>query len=106
MIGKCIQYGDKERPIVGVMKDYHHKSLSHAIEPMIFKNEMGGCIYFSTKFGVNNEAEVGDLVANIQTAWKRIYLANPFNFFVLVRKFFRYNNHSSAFTPAGPPKKQ
>ena len=76
-IGKKVQYWDEQKNIVGVIKDYHHRSLRHRFEPMIIKNDVTGTRYYSIKF--SSENKVDHLIANIEKTWKHIYPDNPFH---------------------------
>ncbi len=82
-IGKRVQYWDKETAIVGVVKDYHHKSLRNAIEPMMLRNNKGSHIYYSLKFSSDNRATTDQVIRDVRSCWERVYSNNPFNFFFL-----------------------
>lgn len=83
VIGKKLEYYNRQPTIVGVVEDYHHKSLRNRIEPMIIRNNVGGHLYFAVKFSAKKKSETEQLISNIQSVWKQVYPENPFNFFFL-----------------------
>ncbi len=83
IIGKKLQYWNQQRTIIGVTKDYHHKSLRNAIEPMILRNHPGGHLYFSVKYSATNQTDVERLIQNARVSWKAVYPDNPFHYFFL-----------------------
>ena len=80
-IGKKIQYWENQKTIVGVVKDYHHKSVRHQFDPLIMRSEMDEVKYFSINFSAAQNKE--QLIANIQKTWEHFYPNNPFNHFFL-----------------------
>ncbi|MEO1260750.1 MAG: ABC transporter permease [Bacteroidota bacterium] len=84
-IGKKLQYWDEQKNIVGVFKDYHHRSLRHRFEPMIIKNDVSGAKYYSVKF--SSENKVDQLITKIEKTWNRIYPDNPFHHSFLDDRF-------------------
>ena len=84
-IGKKIQYWDKQNKIVGVVNDYHHKSVRHQFDPMILRDSKSEIKYFSINFSAGNNME--HLIGNIQKTWDRVYPNTPFNHFFLDDQF-------------------
>jgi putative ABC transport system permease protein len=75
-IDHVIEYGQKNQiPIVGVVKDFHTKSLRHGIDPVIMANagKSFGC--FNVRFNTGNESSkiIADGIANIEAAWKKVF---------------------------------
>ena len=83
VIGQKLQYWDDQRTIVGVLKDYHHRSLKNAVEPLILRNNPSRLIYFSIKFDVEDRAGIEQVIKNAKAGWDRVYPDNPFNYFFL-----------------------
>ncbi|TAE25869.1 MAG: FtsX-like permease family protein [Candidatus Kapaibacterium sp.] len=77
-VGQCIQWGDDTKgqriQICGVVKNYHHKSLHGAIEPIIFcPSDATSC--FTLRMTTNN---VQANMATLEQLYKRILPGNPF----------------------------
>ena len=57
-VGKNITFGESKGTIIGVVKDFHFKSLQYAVEPLILRlNRWGGVVIVRTKAG-NNQATI------------------------------------------------
>jgi len=76
-IGKDILRGDRKWTVIGVVADYHQKSLRYALEPMIFM----------PFYGNNNEISVkitpGDLpgtIAQVKNKYEAFFPGNLFLF--------------------------
>lgn len=85
-IGKTVNYQGNTKHIVGVVSDYHHRSLRHAYEPMIFRNYRkyaGDFLYYSLQLNSDDQSDAGLLVGKIQQSWNRFFPDSPFNFFFL-----------------------
>ena len=70
--------------IVGVVKDFHYRSLHDKIGPMVIQNQPGGSFYIKTS-GANAAAAI----AAAQKVWQKYVPAAPFNFSFLDET---YNN--------------
>lgn len=81
VIGKKIQYWDNQKKIVGVVKDYHHKSLKHQIIPLILRDGTREVKYFSINYSQPKNIE--PLIVNIQKTWNKVFIGSPFNYFFL-----------------------
>ncbi|WP_170110667.1 ABC transporter permease [Flavilitoribacter nigricans] len=82
-IGKTVNYQGSPRSIVGVVADYHHRSLQHAYEPMILRNSGSNYLYFSLGLAADNATEVSTLIGKVEQTWSRFFPNNPFNYFFL-----------------------
>jgi len=72
-----IQWVDRMLDVVGVVKDYHHKSLQNAIDPVIFYPQNN-----STFFTVRLTADkMQDKMAFLEKLYKKSFSGNPFDFF-------------------------
>jgi putative ABC transport system permease protein len=83
-VGAVVQWGnpnDASKPgqrfqVCGVVKNYHHKSLRNAIDPVVFlPSEATG--FFSLKISTAN---VRESIAQIEALYKRLFPDNPFTF--------------------------
>jgi putative ABC transport system permease protein len=55
-VGQAMTFGDTKGTIVGVVKDFHFKSLQYAMEPLVLRlNKWGGVVMVRTKPGSNEE---------------------------------------------------
>ena len=76
-IGRKITFGQSERTIIGVVKDFHFASMRFAIEPLaMFFNPNGGG-NLAIKF---NAANVSETMAFVQEAWKEVYPNSPIEY--------------------------
>ncbi|RMG73535.1 MAG: ABC transporter permease [Bacteroidetes bacterium] len=90
-IGKRIQMGigqegEEEPPyvrVIGVVGDYHHKSLYHEIEPLLFihrENNRNGMVRIQAQ-------NVEQTLAAIEAAWQETYPTTPFEYSFLDEAF-------------------
>lgn len=70
---------DQAIEVVGVVKDYHHKSLNNPIEPVIF-NPLDNVRYFSIKYGAANPDQ---LIALVSEKWNEIFPNQPFEYYFI-----------------------
>ncbi|TDE14801.1 ABC transporter permease [Dyadobacter psychrotolerans] len=55
-VGKSLNFGDDKGTIIGVVKDFHFKSLQYAMEPLILRlNKWGGVVMVRTAAGSNEQ---------------------------------------------------
>ena len=60
-VGQRITFSGTNGTIVGVVKDFHFKSLQYAVEPLVLRlNKWGGTVIVRTKAG-SNEAAIAEL---------------------------------------------
>ena len=71
------------KQIVGVVKDYHHKSLKSNFEPIIFYLQPDGWEYMTLDVGATSSEKLADVVKYAQKEWKEIYPDESFNYFFL-----------------------
>jgi putative ABC transport system permease protein len=79
-LGKVIVWGDEERKVVGVIKDFHQASLKLTITPNIFVLAPTAASFFAVKIKTEN---LPDALASIQTTWNATFPDNPFDWFFL-----------------------
>ncbi|WP_268123135.1 ABC transporter permease [Roseivirga pacifica] len=76
-IGKKVGFGQQERTIIGVVKDFHFTNMRHKIEPLaMFYNPDGGG-NLAVKFNASNAAQT---IQFIQSAWDEIYPSSPLEY--------------------------
>ena len=68
---------------IGVIKNYHHKSLKSSIEPVIF-NPIGYIKYFSLKI---DGRKINQTIALIEDTWHKVFPDSPFEYFFLDESF-------------------
>lgn len=69
--------GHPEGRIVGVVKDFHYRSLHRIIEPLILRLDPRNMWCFSIKFG---EGNLKDQLAVVEKEWKKIAPDYPFEY--------------------------
>ncbi len=76
-IGKKITFGQQERTVIGVVKDFHFASMRHKIEPlaMFFSPSGGGNL--AVKFASD---EVGETMSFIQGVWNEVFPNSPLEY--------------------------
>lgn len=72
-----IQWDERALDVVGVVKDYHHKSLQNAIDPVIFYPQNNGA-FFTVRLTAD---KVQDKMAFLEKLYKKSFIGNPFDFF-------------------------
>lgn len=76
-IGKKIGFGQNQRTIIGVVKDFHFASMRFKIEPLaMFFNPTGGG-NLALKF---NSDQVSETMAFVQDAWNEVYPNSPIEY--------------------------
>lgn len=76
-IGKKIGFGQNQRTIIGVVKDFHFASMRFKIEPLVmFFNPNGGG-NLAIKFNAEN---VSETMAFVQEAWNEVYPNSPIEY--------------------------
>ncbi|MEM9675373.1 MAG: ABC transporter permease [Bacteroidota bacterium] len=77
------------KQIIGVVKDYHHKSLKSSFEPIIFYLQPTGWEYVTLDIAsADNSAErVDEIIAYAEQQWKELYPDQPFHYFFLDDRF-------------------
>lgn len=76
-VGKQIGFGQNQRTIIGVVKDFHFASMRFKIEPLaMFFNPNGGG-NLAIKFNADNVAET---MGFVQETWNEIYPNSPIEY--------------------------
>lgn len=76
LIGKKISWGDNYE-IIGVVKDYHHKSLREAIQPAIYLGSVGYSFFTVQTDTRNMQAKI----ETIKNLYNKTFPGNPFEYF-------------------------
>ena len=79
-IGKRFKQWGREGKIIGIVKDFHFRSLQQPIKPLSMRIEPGGCNLVSANVSTTNLP--GTLTA-IETKWKTLIPNRPFSYFFL-----------------------
>ncbi|OEK06658.1 ABC transporter permease [Roseivirga misakiensis] len=76
-VGKTITFGQQERKVIGVVKDFHFTNMRHKIEPlaMLYNPTNGGNL--AVKFNTRNASNT---VQSIQAAWNEVFPNSPFEY--------------------------
>ncbi len=81
---KVLAQGAGDCTIVGVVGNYHQQSLKEGHEPIVFfLNTWRSKRYFSIKLDNNLPRTTKASMAYIQSTWKELFPANPFDYFFL-----------------------
>ncbi|WP_111672255.1 ABC transporter permease [Algoriphagus litoralis] len=73
------------KEIVGVVKDYHHKSLKNDFEPIIFYLQPNYSEYITLNFTKTGDGpkDLTTLIDFAESEWKKFYPEEPFKYFFL-----------------------
>ncbi|MGY4536354.1 putative ABC transport system permease protein [Mucilaginibacter sp. UYNi724] len=85
-IGRRFKQWGREGKIVGVMKDFHFRSLQEKIKPLSMRVELGGFDLISIKVDAKN---LPATLAAIETKWKEAIPKRPFSYYFLDEFFDR-----------------
>ncbi|MGD1893273.1 MAG: FtsX-like permease family protein, partial [Cyclobacteriaceae bacterium] len=88
-VGQLIKVGNAETPqeVIGVVADYHHKSLQNPYEPIIF-NFRPGSGKISIKLNTtSSSASVADMTKEIKDVYLALFPGNPFDYYFLDDQF-------------------
>jgi len=81
-LGEMVNYNSRNVPIVGVIKDFHMKSLHEQIEPIMIANEASDFSCLNIRVS-NKENALKSGIEKIQEAWKKIYPDVPLKYYFL-----------------------
>jgi putative ABC transport system permease protein len=79
-VGKLLMQRDTELPIIGVVKDYHFRSLHSEIEPLLLVNAPSLYRYILIKL---DSGDIPSTLANIESTWKTFFPDSPFEYHFL-----------------------
>jgi putative ABC transport system permease protein len=79
-VGRNFDQWGRKGKIIGVMKDFHFKSLQQEIKPLSMRIEPNGCSLISIKVSGNN---LPGTISSIESKWNTLIPARPFSYFFL-----------------------
>lgn len=79
-IGKRFKQWGREGKIIGVMKDFHFRSLQQPIKPLSMRIEPGSCNLVSVNVPA---ASLPATIAAVENKWKSLLPNRPFSYFFL-----------------------
>jgi putative ABC transport system permease protein len=83
-VGRRFKQWGREGMIIGVMKDFHYRSLQQEIKPLSMRIEPDGCQLVTIKV---SSTHLPATIAAIETKWKALIPARPFSYFFLDEYF-------------------
>jgi len=93
--------GGETVQIIGVARDYHHKSLRDKIEPMVFMPLLGeNPISFSGNFFLSLKtrgAAIGEVLSAAGKKWRTLFPNQPMDYFFLDEEFNRQYDADQRF---------
>lgn len=96
-IGKDIMRGNRKWTVIGVVADYHQKSLRYAMEPMLFMP------FYSTNSEISVKITPGDLpgtIEQIKSKYASFFPGNLFDYSFLDERFNRQYENERLFSKA------
>jgi putative ABC transport system permease protein len=79
-VGRDFNQWGRQGKIIGVMKDFHFKSLQEEIKPLSMRIEPNGCSLVSIKVSADN---LPATISAIENKWNALIPARPFSYFFL-----------------------
>jgi putative ABC transport system permease protein len=85
---RLIWRGDRNSKgyVIGVVKDFHYKSLHQAIEPLVIQLDLNASSYISIKI---KTADILETMSFIQKTWQAVNPNRPFEYFFLDQNYDR-----------------
>jgi ABC-type antimicrobial peptide transport system permease subunit len=77
ILGQLFIWGGDTGRVIGIVKDFHYKSMHDKIGPMVIRNKERGASYFFIKTVSGNAPKT---IAAVQKIWYRYIPAEPFSF--------------------------
>ncbi|MEX1240507.1 MAG: ABC transporter permease [Cyclobacteriaceae bacterium] len=79
IIGKKVHYWGDHREVVGVIENYHHKSLKNHFEPEILRNRITGMLYITVRLKGNGSG-IRHTLSNLDKVWTARFPDDPFTY--------------------------
>jgi ABC-type antimicrobial peptide transport system permease subunit len=91
-LGKTLRNGDRDYPIVGVVKDFHIQSLHNPIQPVIIANEIHNFYAFSLKLSTQGKGakDFQAILQKINTVWDKLYAEEKFSYTFIDESIARF----------------
>ncbi len=83
-VGQWFRFNNDSGQIVGIVKDFHFRSLHKAISPMIYHNGDQSMLHFNVKLTAKN---AGTTIAAIEKIYKGVVPREPFEYTFLDESF-------------------
>ncbi len=83
-IGRRFSQWGRDGKVIGVVKDFHYRSLQQEIQPLSMRIEPGGCDQVSVSLSTRN---VHATIAAIQSKWEQLIPYRPFSYYFLDEAF-------------------
>ncbi len=83
-VGRDFNQWGRQGKIIGVVKDFHFRSLQTEIKPLSMRIEPNGCSLISVKVSPNN---LPATISAIEHKWNTLIPARPFSYFFLDEHF-------------------
>lgn len=96
-VGKSVTRGDKKWDVVGVISDYHQKSLRYPLEPLMLMPFYGTYNPISIKL---NAANVAATIAAIKIKYAQFFPGNLFDYYFLDEQFNQQYKNDQLFGKA------
>ena len=84
LIGQRFIYGGDTGQIIGVVKDFHYKSMHEKIGPLVLSNNQG---YDSYLFLKTTPGNIAKSISDVETVWSKFIPDQPFSFTFLDESF-------------------
>lgn len=78
IVGKKLSFSGQTKEVIGVVENYHHKSLKNSFEPIMMRNRVANTKYISIRLSGNSSANLSQTIDRVNTLWKRTYPGSPF----------------------------
>lgn len=77
-VGMLVDFWDKKVPVRGVVSDFHTRSMSHKIEPLMLMSNVKNHAFAAVKI-TNNDTQSS--IGNMVGVWKDVYPEYDFNYY-------------------------
>jgi putative ABC transport system permease protein len=81
LIGKKIFFSGQEKEVIGVVENYHHKSLKNNFEPIVMRNRVADTKFISIRLSGNSSANLSQTIDRVNNIWKATYAGSPFHYY-------------------------
>ena len=81
IVGRKVQYWSRQKEVVGVIENYHHKSLKNTFDPIVLRHAIGGMLYVTVK--LDDNASIENSIDKLKQQWETVYPNDPFVYFFL-----------------------
>ena len=93
-VGKTLVVNGQPMVVVGVVKDFHYRSLHHQIEPLAMRLRSRSLSFFSIE---TNISDVSSVLRHLEVRWKTLAPHRPFDVTLLDDRLHRLYQADSRF---------